>query len=190
MLLLNMITYLILTANHNASDAMELLLNLRVNYHSRNYQGSRAVHYAASYGSEVVLEKLLAIDSIRSKLVNYEFPVKYRGATLHTPLECALNANSLARFKMILDVIKNPDELTSAGVNILNRAIEKNKTEFVSLLLQNGANPHVINNDKTTLYQAYEVKNSQISKLLLEYNVNPFLTLAGFFAMKKSVLQL
>lgn len=70
------------------------------------------------------------------------------------------------------------------GATLLFFAAEKNKLNFVKILLENGANPNICNHkdrNESPLYQAIINKNYKMVKLLIEYkaNINHRLTIPG-----------
>jgi len=114
---------------------------------------------------EIIRKKLEEIDSLRDRAINEAgFGLHYAAEKGHI---------SLARIKLELDKvdINYSDE---AGYTPLIKAVMKGHVDFISFILEEGADPNAKTNEGfTALMAASESGDTSILKLLLDHKADP-----------------
>jgi ankyrin repeat protein len=92
------------------------------------------------------------------------------------PLELSIKVVNKPAFRFLISRKNNLDRIDKRGISPLMRSCEYGEIEFVSALLQNGANVNLVSPyRRTALFFAIKLRHYEIAKLLLANGANPLI---------------
>jgi len=162
--LVNKFSLLMLAAMHNLVDVADYLIEQGINVQQESLQNWSAINYAASIGSTEMVQLLLGAGAnINHQDNNFEM----------TPLNTAVAQGHLDLAIMLVNYGANIFIANNSGMTPLLFACQEEaiSTNFIRLLLENGAEVNAQNNrlDSPLILAVRNNRNNNVIFLLIQY---------------------
>jgi cytohesin len=197
-------TPLIKAAWEDDTNKVQALLNLGSDPNAADSRGLTALYWSFRYDNEKMFDLLIQkgadlkriknplffatannlMEGILDRLISMGENVTQRDEHLNTVLMEASNARFANTTSYLLEKGANTiiNERNDAGGTALSMAVSRNKPYVVQILLDNGADPNIGDNDNSTPLMLSN--NPKITKMLLDKGANPNAqTYSGYTAL-------
>lgn len=121
-----------------------------------------ALHYAIDFQDIIATEMLLEAGANPETMSNET-----------RPIDLALYFEDEEMVHLLMDYGLDINHFDSYDYTALLYQIDNHSNNMVKLLLENGADPNLLNNDTTALHHALNIENYEGALLLLDYGADP-----------------